>query len=84
MKALSQRQIRWLCFKARFRHRYVPPKGFNHARLELCRFRTRFYALSYGGYGGHGIRYEWLGLCLKIGVKDKPVSKQASDYMKTI
>lgn len=46
-----------------------PPKGFNHIRLELCKFRTEFYALNYGGAGGYGIRYEWLGLCLRIGIK---------------
>jgi hypothetical protein len=46
-----------------------PPKGFNHIGLELCKFRTGFYALNYGGAGGYGIRYEWLGLSLKIVVR---------------
>src|SRR4249920_912220 len=40
----------------------LPPKGANHIALRLCPFRWRFYALRYGGHGGHGIGYEWLGV----------------------
>ena len=35
-------------------------------KIKLCRFRWKFYALRYGGAGGHGIAFEWLGVRLVI------------------
>jgi hypothetical protein len=45
----------------------LPPAWPNHCALLRCPYRTKFYALSYGGHGGHGIGYEWLGWRLEIG-----------------
>lgn len=36
-------------------------------RIRLCRFRTKFYALRYGGGDEHGTGYEWLGIRVEVG-----------------
>lgn len=45
----------------------LPPKWPNHISVRRCPYRRRFYALRYGGAGGHGIGYEWLGVRIEIG-----------------
>ena len=61
----------WVCIKHRIILRdglsILPPKWPNHMALKRCKLRWLLYALRYGGYGGYGIGYEWLGVRLEIG-----------------
>jgi len=49
----------------------LPPLRSDHIALKLCKFRMKPYALCYGGCGGHGIGYEWLGIRLEIGINQQ-------------
>lgn len=37
--------------------------------LARCKFRWRPWALRYGWPDEYGIRYEWLGLSLRVGTR---------------
>lgn len=50
---------------------WLPYGRPDRVRFELCRFRWRLWALRYGGGREYGIRYQWLGLSLALGISHK-------------
>lgn len=41
-------------------------------KAGFCKFRTRPYALEFGGFGGCGTAFEWFGVKLAIGRNQVP------------
>lgn len=38
--------------------------------IHTCTFRRKFYRLSFGGAGGYGTSYEWLGVAIRVTHKE--------------
>lgn len=45
---------------------WTPTRRPNAIRFGRCTFRRKFYKLRYGGAGGGGMSYEWLGCAVKL------------------